>query len=146
METDRVSINTGLDGFVLLKGIKTVSSKTILGWTQLVENQSFLAMEALAQLGAIHARYLCDFNFHAFLLKMNRFDQMAPIIANDPLDLTAKLLVRTQSAFTYGLKAVSNNETICNAEFSFAVLPYDQRFKKQELKAHYKRIFTCLSD
>lgn len=146
METDRISINTGLDGFVLLKGIKTVSPQAISGWTQLVENQSFLAMEALAQLGAIHARYLCDFNFHAFLLKVNHFDQMAPIIMNDPLDLTAELRVRTQSAFTYGLKAVSNNEFICNAEFSFAILPYDKRFKKQETKAHYQRIFTCLSD
>lgn len=146
METDRLTINTGMDGFILLKGIRSVSLEQINGWTSFCNSKAFETMEALAQLGAMHARYLCDFDRHAFLLKINHFGGLNKINFTGDSDLHGTLLVRTQSAFTYKLTAVSGEESICSGEFSFAVLDYDQRFKKGVLKAHYRKVFSCLSN
>ena len=145
MDSKHLHINTGLDGFILLNGIRRVNQTRISAWTRFNQDHEYLGIEALAQLGAIHARYLCDFEQHAFLMKINFFDlvqQWDPALA---CDLQADLLVKTQSALRYQLSAQTNGRKLCFGQFSFGLVEYDQRFQKHELKAHYKRIFTCLS-
>ncbi|MFH2059951.1 MAG: hypothetical protein ABIJ59_13735 [Pseudomonadota bacterium] len=150
METDRLDINTGMDGFILLKGIRSVSLEQINGWACFYNATAFEAIEALAQLGAMHARFLCDFDRHAFLLKINHFNGFNKTNFTGDFDLQGKLVVKTQSAFTYQLTAGSvatfGEKSICSGEFSFAVLNYNQRFKQGVLKAHYRKVFLCLSN
>jgi hypothetical protein len=144
MVEDRYDINTGLKGFQLLKGITDADDKTIRGWTIFSHAPAFLSMEALAQLGGMHARYVCGFDFHVFLLKIDRFENLNEPVLNGKFDMSGKLLVKTQSAFTYLLKGVSEENVCVSGKFSFAMQAYGERFKQDLLQDHYKRVFSCL--
>ncbi len=140
----RDDINTGLKGFLLLKGITDTDNKTIHGWTTFSHAPAFLSMEALAQLGGMHARYVCGFDSHVFLLKIDRFESLNEPNLNGKFDMSGELLVKTQSAFTYRLKGVLEEKVCVSGKFSFARQTYDERFKQKCLQEHYKRGFSCL--
>ncbi|MFH2091942.1 MAG: hypothetical protein ABIJ31_06230 [Pseudomonadota bacterium] len=142
---DRITINTGMAGFLLLKGIRAVSSEKIIAWTCFSDAPAFEIIEALAQTGAMHVRFLCEFDCHAFLLKINRFECFTTRPFSGEWQLQADLMIRTQSAFSYQVTAAARGKALCSAELSFAVKPYDQRFKQGDLKAHYRNMFECLS-
>ncbi len=144
MAENRYDINTGLKSFLLLKAITDADNKTIQGWTTFSHAPAFLSLEALAQLGGMHARYVCGFDAHVFLLKIDRFESLCEPDLNGKFDMSGELLVKTQSAFTYHLKGVSEEKVCVSGKFSFAMQAYDEQFKQNLLQEHYKRVFSCL--
>jgi hypothetical protein len=104
----------------------------------------YLCIEALAQLGAMHVRYVNDFKKHAFLLKINRFGPSAVSTLSGTYILTGKCVSQSNRAFVYALAATGDSgECICG-EFMFAVVDYDKNFKQEILTRHYRRLFSCL--
>lgn len=101
-------------------------------------------MEALAQLGAMHVRYANDFQKHAFLLKINRFEPPAIHTLCGTYILAGKCVSRSRRAFVHTLAATGNSEERICGEFMFALVDYDMKFKQDLLTRHYRRLFSCL--
>jgi len=144
-----IRINTRLPGLILLGGIRSVSKTEISGWTHLPGRDNYLLLEALAQLGAMHTRFLCEFNRHAFLLKITRFAWKAPEPEPEETDrrceLSGRLTVQTGSAAAYTVKAWTGPGILGEGELSFAVTDYGRTFEMDRLKRHYQGMFACLT-
>ncbi len=141
-----MTINTGLDRFLLLDCISKAGQNSIEGTLFLSDNQFYLGIEALAQLGAMHLRFITDFACHAFLLGIRKCSIQEKFVRNSSLLLSGKLMSRSTSGFLYALNAVSEDKTIIAGEFLFAVIPYDEKFKKECLESHYRKVFSCLKN
>jgi len=144
MET--VTINTGLDRFLLLDSISEAGQNSIEGTLFLSGKQWYLGIEALAQLGAMHVRYITGFSCHAFLLSIRKCSIQEKAALNSSLLLSGKLLSRSTKGFLYALNAVSEEKTLIAGEFLFATISYDQKFKKESLESHYRKVFSCLKN
>lgn len=143
---EKLTINTGLDCFLLLDCIREAGQDNIEGTLFFTGNQCYLGIEALAQLGAMHVRYITDFSCHAFLLSIRKCSIQEKFVPNSGLLLSGKLLSRSKRGFLYTLKAHSEDKTLIAGEFLFAAIPYDQKFKKECLESHYRKVFSCLKN
>jgi hypothetical protein len=141
-----IIINTGLEGFVLVDKIHMLDETHINGARTFTNAPVYLGIESLAQLGAIHVRYLIGYRRHAFLLKITRC--ITP--ANEKLDgtyaLTGNLVSNSASAFSYVLRAVLNGNIQMEGEFLFATTDYDHGFKQDLLEEHYRNLLSCLKN
>lgn len=144
MET--LTIHTGLDRFLLLDSISEIMQSSIKGTLFLSGDHRYLGIESLAQLGAMHVRFITGFSGHAFLLSIRTCSIQEKFVPNSNLLLSGKLLSRSTSGFLYALDAVSEGETFIAGEFLFATIPYDQNFKKKCLESHYRKVFSCLKN
>jgi len=140
------NINTGLDHFLLLGGISEAGQDRIRGTFVVSENQTYLGVEALAQLGAMHVRFITDFSGHAVLLSIHKCDIRGEIVRNSRFFLSGKLLSRSSRGFLYSLKADSEDGTLIAGEFLFAIIPYDRQFKQECIEGHYRKVFSCLKN
>jgi len=143
---EKLTINTGLDRFLLLDCIRGIGQNNIEGTLFLSDNQCCLGIEALAQLGAMHVRFITGFSCHAFLLSIRKCSIQENFVQNSKLFLSGKLLSRSTKGFLYAMNAASEDKTLIAGEFLFAVIPYDQNFKKECLESHYRRVFSCLKN
>ncbi|MBI9087952.1 MAG: hypothetical protein JEZ12_01895 [Desulfobacterium sp.] len=167
---DRITIHTGMAGFHLLTAVSFMDGECIRGRAVLDDPSSFVAMECLAQLGALHVRSLCDFSKHAFLLKVERFSLTGQGRIPGKLALSGNLVARSQAAFSYDLWAQGEGQEVCSGRLSdprvksavqrvqgegkevcfgrfvFSVKDYDDRFRKAILRKRYKEIFACLTN
>lgn len=146
---ERIVINSGLSGFVLLDRITDIEAGSMRAQKRFENAPAFLAIECLAQLGAFHARYLNEFERHLFLLSIKSFKTAFKNPLNGRFHLNAKLLGRSSSAFSYRLCAFPEGAKEgeppgFEGEFLFAAIDYDSAFKKESLKTHYQRLFSCL--
>ncbi len=144
--TDAITVNTRLDGFVLLDRIIQVEEKGILGTKAFNNDPVYLGLESLAQLGAFHVRYISEFKRHAFLMKIDRCLMPGKQVLNGEYALSGSLVNRSASAFSYALQAKKGNDVSLDGEFLFATVDYDKNFKKEILKEHYKNVFLCLQN
>ncbi|MFO7559131.1 MAG: hypothetical protein R6X10_09905 [Desulfobacterales bacterium] len=144
MET--LTIHTGLDRFLLLDSISGIGQNSIEGTLFLSGDHRYLGIESLAQLGAMHLRFITGFSCHAFLLSIRTCSIQDKFVPNSNLLLSGKLLSRSISGFLYALDAVSEGKTLIAGEFLFATIPYDQKFKKRRLENHYRKVFSCLKN
>lgn len=142
---DRIAIHTGMAGFHLLSSVSFMDRGCIRGRAMLDGPPSLVAMECLAQLGALHVRSLWDFSKHAFLLKVERFSLPGKGRIPGELALFGNLVARSQAAFSYDLGAQGEGEEVCSGRFVFSVKDYDDRFCKAILRKRYKEIFACLT-
>ena len=141
-----IHINSGLGGFVLVSEISAVTPDSITGQANLPDAGTGLVMEALAQIGALHVRYQCRFEKHAFLMRVNRYEWSGPDLGPISCVLSGRRMLDTGSASVYALLARSGAKVLGRGEFSFGVIDYDQAFKQEELKDHYQGIFSCLTE
>lgn len=142
---ERIVVNSGLDGFILLDAIGEAGPDAITGYKRFRGEPIHLGIESLAQLGAFHIRYLTDFDKHAFLLGIKRCVMPAGEKLNGSFTLSGDLISRSSSAFSYRLRAVREGETAIEGEFLFAVIEYDEEgFRRNTLREHYQRVFSCL--
>ncbi len=143
---ESIVLNSGLDGFVLLDAITESGSEAITGYKRFTGAPVHLGIESLAQLGALHVRILTDFEKHAFLLSIKRCSMRDGQELNGCLRLSGDLISRSTSAFSYRLRAMGDGgETVIEGEFLFAVVDYDDNgFKRDALREHYQRVFSCL--
>lgn len=145
---ERTVINTGLDSFImpdsiLLANDTTLVTEKTLGAGDICE---FILIETLAQTGALHVRYLSDFNKHAFLLKINGFSMNVSVQKYREFRFTCVLQSFSKTACAYKLGAEAAGTQVCEGDFLFATVPYDNRFDKDILENHYRKVFTCLTE
>jgi hypothetical protein len=148
---EQITINTGLDRFVLLDEITQIVSGYIKGCKHFSKAPIYLGMEALAQLGAMHVRYLVDFQKHAFLLKIKSFSQTSGLKADynflsGRYQLSGKQVSKSSNAFSYDVRAEKNNTVCFKGEFVFGAVDYGNQdgFKRKAVETHYKKVFSCL--
>ena len=138
-------INTRRHDFRMVDEISAVDGKHIKGLTSPDGLPVSMAIECLAQLGALHARFLTAFKKHCFLLVIERLDIMEASAPKGALELDGLLIARTGRAFSYALQALSGEQVLLDGQLVFASVDYDDNFKRERLKSHYQRIFTCLT-
>ncbi len=140
------TINTGLDGFILMDEIVKTEKQAICGFKTFSNSPLFLGIESLAQLGAFHVRYITCFNRHAFLLKINQCQMSAHEELDGKYELFGTLESRSASAFSYTLQAEKDDIIEIKGEFLFATVDYDLSFRKEILQKHYQDVFSCLQN
>ncbi len=106
--------------------------------------QPYLALESFAQFGAMHVRWLHNFDKHAVLLKINnvKFQNVGNI--NGEYCIDGRLEAKSARAFFYKMQALYNRQVMISGEIMIALIDYDNKFKKEILKKHYTKLFQCL--
>lgn len=144
MHTKTITINTGLDDFVLIDAISDIGSGHIHGCRHFVRVPPYLGIESLAQLGAYHVRFLTSFERHAFLLKINRCTLPGQDLLDGMCHLYGTLTKKSTAAFAYNLMAEIEQSVVIEGEFLFGTVEYNAALKKNVLKNHYRKVFSCL--
>ncbi len=145
-ESNRLTINTGLHGFLLIDGITEVGEKHIIGTKNFVGEPVYLGIESLAQLGAYHVRFLTRFERHAFLLKIARCRISAKNVIEGQYFLYGTLKSQSDTAFAYKVEAKKDDETYIEGDFLYGTIDYSDVFKEEILQNHYKEVFSCLKN
>jgi hypothetical protein len=143
---EKLIINTGLHHFLLVEGITRVDENHIQGFASPSGRQVFLRVESMAQLGALHVRYITDFNCHAFLLGISNLQLTEAFQGDQRYNMTGTLNSRSTDSFSYTLTAEIAGSQSISGTFLFATIPYDDLFRKDSLQHHYKKIFSCLQN
>lgn len=141
---EKLIISTGLHRFFLVEGITRVDEKHIQGFSSPSGRQAFLRIESMAQLGAMHVRFITDFNKHAFLLGVSNIKLTEAFQGEERYSMTGTLNSRSADSFSYRLTAEIAGSQSISGTFLFATIPYDDLFRKDCLQHHYKKIFSCL--
>ena len=142
MET--ITINTGLKKFLLIDTIDFVGPDQIKGRKQFLHMPVYTAIESLAQLGALHVRYMNHFKKHAFLLKINQVTCNSTQLKDGEYHLNGSLESSSSNAFLYTLRAENKQDGIIG-RFTFAVSDYSTEFNQDILEDHYSQVFQCLT-
>ena len=140
----KITVNTELDGFILLDGIIQAETQGIQGIKTFKNDPAYLGIESLAQLGAFHVRYITDFQRHAFLLKINQCLMPSQTGLFGIHYLSGDLVSRSDSAFSYELQAEKQGRIQIQGSFLFAAVDYDSHFRQEILQQHYQDVFSCL--
>ncbi len=138
-------IRSGLQGFCLIDRIDRVDQEEIRGSCTLAGGPVFTLIEALAQLGAIHVRWLTGFTRHAFLLKIGRCTVPEGIPPAGACLLRGIQTAGSATTFAYRLRAEQEGALLMEGEFLFSTIDYDERFSCETLSRHYGMLFSCLS-
>ena len=86
----------------------------------------------------------CDFQRHAFLLKINQCLMPSQTDLLGTYHLSGDLVSRSESAFSYGLQAEKQGRVQIQGSFLFAAVDYDSHFRQEILQQHYQDVFSCL--
>ncbi|MHB9097233.1 MAG: hypothetical protein ACYC5X_05360 [Syntrophales bacterium] len=141
-----VSVRSELQGFRLIDRISRAGRDEIRGGCTLTGGPLFTLIEALAQLGALHVRWLTGFTRHAFLLKIGRCTLPVGAPAAGACLLRGKQTAQSGTTFVYHLEAWREGAVIMEGEFLFTTIDYDERFSREALARHYGMLFSCLSN
>jgi hypothetical protein len=141
-----ITINTGLNDFVLIDTISEIGVEHIRGCKHFVRMPSYLGIESLAQLGAYHVRFLTSFERHAFLLKINRCKVSGQDLLDGMCRLYGTLTNKSNAAYVYTLLAKMGHTVLIEGEFLFGTIEYNATLKKKVLQNHYRKVFSCLQN
>lgn len=142
--------------FVLLDGVSAVRDAGLLAWRRLRRAPFWHVWEAAAQCAALHQRYRCGFDRHAFLLGMARTPTAAAwglpeaCALDGRLEMRAELVQQGDGAALYTLEAgytpTAPGEASRSArwEVRTGLCPYDGRFRAERLRRRYEELFQCL--
>lgn len=139
-----ITISTGLGGFQLLSQITELSGKIVAAAVDFDQAPPYLGIEALAQAGACHVRFLCDFSKQAVLLAIKSFTLPEEETLQGRFDLVGHLRSRSASVFAYELSAVANGRKVLDGEFVFTAVGYNSDLREDVLRKHYKERLACL--
>lgn len=144
---EKIMINTGLNSFVMPDKITKTNEKSIEALkTFKADNFNFLTkIETIAQICALHTRFLLDFKQHAFLLKIDEFTDNSGKNDYGDYSLYAKIQSSGKTAFSYSISAKLNNKEKFSGKLIIATSDYNEKFNKQILTKHYRKIFSCLT-
>jgi hypothetical protein len=143
---ERIILNSGLPGIILLDAITDADSTAIAGRKQFRHAPQYLGIESLAQLGAYHVRFLTNFEKHAFLLGVKHCALPSGKELHGPFRIFGNLLGKGSSSYSYRLRAAGDDATGIEGEFLFAAVDYDETFKRDILREHYRKVFSCLKN
>ncbi|MBP8646496.1 MAG: hypothetical protein KBH99_10315 [Syntrophobacteraceae bacterium] len=131
-------------GFLLLDRILEVDTNLIVGEKTFRGDPAYLGIEALAQLGAYHVRFLNDFGKHAFLLKIQSCTLPEDSAIEGSYRLYGEIQAVSASSYCHRLEARREETVGWGGVFLFSSIDYDDRFKKDLLQTHYRKTFSCL--
>jgi hypothetical protein len=140
----RITIRCESASFVLVDGITESGPDTIKGYKRFDCAPIHLGIESLAQLGAFHVRMTVAFARHAFLLGIKHCTVRSGKPLSGSYTLLGSLSGCSASAFSYRLEALKDGRVEIAGEFLFATVEYDATFRKDLLRDHYQRVFSCL--
>ncbi len=141
---ESLSINSQLRGFNLVDRISYVDGDGIRGEALFSRAPLYAGLEAMAQLGALHARRHIDFKRHLFLLKI----ESCCLPWQGPLQgrfrLSATMIGHSNQAFAYRENARGPDGIVLEAELLFGSIAYDREFNKEVLQRHYRELFGAI--
>jgi len=135
----KIDVNTGLSGFSLLSRISEYSGEEISAYADLLDAPSYLGLEALAQAGAYHARFLCRFERQAVLLMVRDCCIPAEETLTGRCHLAGCLRNRSASVFSYGMSAEIGGVRVLEGELVFSAVPYNSDFREEILRSYYEK-------
>jgi len=124
MNENKITIHSNLTEFILIDSITDIGPTHIIGTKNFDDVPFYLGLEAIAQLGAYHVRYLADFTKHAFLLKIIRCTIPQQSRLSGEFQLHGALISKSHSAFSYDIQA-SRNHVRIDGTFLFTIADYD---------------------
>ncbi|MEN6466398.1 MAG: hypothetical protein ABFD62_14595 [Syntrophaceae bacterium] len=140
----QITIHSGMRGFVMLDRIHDISPRGITAGLRLAKAPLFAGIEALAQAGALHTRFINNFSRHAFLLKVRSCTlPTAPRLDGDFL-IRGALTGQSASSCSYNLALEKDGRAVVEGGFLIATVEYDSRFKMDVLETRYRKVFSCL--
>jgi hypothetical protein len=134
-----MTIATGLRGFALLDRITEVSGETVAASADLQNVPHTLGLEALAQAGAYHVRFLCGFEKQAVLLMIKDCRLPAEETLKGRYELVGILRSRSASVFSYEMSAGMSGRKVLEGRFVFTAIPYNSAFREDILKEYYEK-------
>lgn len=145
-----IRINTGLTSNLMIKEIQGFHSSRIWAISDINNANGpifFPVLEAMAQLGALHVRYLNNFQWHVFLVKVAHIilPDRLPVPTNAVINLQADMLGNSDRSFSYRIQAWEKNHVVIEGDFWFSTIDYDERFNAAALQPHYRDLWTCLT-
>jgi len=140
----QVNIRSGMHNFILLDRIFNMSRDRIIAGKVLRKEPLFTGIEALAQAGALHTRYINDFDRHSFLLKIRNCTILTSRELNGEFLIRGELTARSAASFSYRLQLEKKSLLVMGGDFLFGTVEYDSRFRKDILDNRYRKIFSCL--
>lgn len=141
---ERITINTGLERFVMIDRITEVAADSISGEAELTGADPTLLVEAMAQLGGIHIRAGSDFRKHAFLVKVANADVPAGRLPDGTYTVRGTVVSRSESAFAYRMEAGMQPGVLIQGDFLLGVVEYNDEFRQDLLQRHFREVFACL--
>ena len=139
-----LEIRARLKHFRLIASLDQVGAESIAGFACFEHVPPFAGLEALAQLAALHARYLLDFRRHAFLLKVVDFRGLPGRVLEGRFLVRARLASHSRDAFRYLVAAEATAKERLAGELLIGVRDYDARFEEKILYAHFRKMFADL--
>ena len=144
-----IVVNTGRIGpFILLSRITAVGDDGITATANPMGEGDYFIVEALAQCGAFHARYVTEFERHAFLLSVRKLDLLLDAPPEKQLSVSAIKTGGSDNAVHYAVSAAVANDDgslpVASGDFTIALADYGGRFRKDILKPYYEKAFACL--
>jgi|GEM_PF-1343760 len=140
-----LNVRTKRDDFKMIDRISAVDSRHIEGVKTLDGCPVAMAIESLAQLGALHVRFITAFKKHCFLLLIPHLEVLETSPLHGSCQLYGSLTAESKRAFSYTLRATSRNRDCLKGRLVFGTLNYDERFRREHLANHYQRMFACLT-
>jgi len=139
-----LTIATDLRGFSLLSRITEASGETVAGYADLENAPPYLGIEALAQAGAYHVRFLCGFERQAVVLLVKSCRLPVEASLSGPCELRGTLRSRSASVFSYDMTANMNGGTVLSGEFVFTAVAYNSELREDRLKEYYRKKWADL--
>lgn len=133
-----IRIHSELPEFVMIEKITRFHENVIEGFSMLDNAPAHLAMEALAQLAAMHMRRQTDFGCHAFLLTVKDCRFVSPTPVRGRLDLSGRCQGRSKAAAVYEMIANQKANTVVAGTFTIATCDYDTTFSKPLLTKYFR--------
>ncbi len=140
-----LNIRTKRDDFEMIDRISAVDSRHIEGIKTLEGCPVAMVIESLAQLGALHVRFITAFKKHCFLLLIPHLEILDTSALHGSYRLYGSLTAESKRAFSYTLRATRRNRDCLKGRLVFGTLDYDARFRRERLAKHYQRMFACLT-
>ena len=142
---DPTLIHSGLATRCMLDAICSWDDKTIVAERTFRQEPGFAAIEACAQLCALHVRRCGDFGCHAFLLSISSVTPLPPNRVQGPGRFEAKSSGASRHAFSYAVEISITPDPPIQVALTIGTTDYGEAFREDKLRRHYRRLFACLS-
>ena len=144
MNNNKFLINTNLDTFIFINKIISIDNTNIIGTAENKTSDLLVLLETMAQFGAMHVRYLINFEKHAFLIKIKDLF-ISDIIFKGKVQVNGKCVAKSDISFKYYLTVQTiDNKQIASGYYLFSTQKYGSEFKSEKIKKHYQDLFLCL--
>ncbi len=130
--------------FRLISKITAVSSAHLEAEATLNDAPSYVGLEIMAQVAALHVRQMMDFTCHAFLLSVQHCTMPPDAVLKGCYRVNAAMGHQSSDAFSYRVKTSGPDGTRCECELLIGTCAYDDRFPRSELSTHYRQIWARL--